>query len=353
MLILLFLEIMSYIPEFLGYLNCPRNYYYLIDQDKYITEKQLLNENNIIIDKLNKLAYINKRRYDILLQQNKYNFKTKYNLVKFITSNQILNLDTLQIVSKPTNCKFSSLKCYCCSNNKTEYNHFIAIYHKIQQYYDNNSELLELYQLFSKRPKNKCLNLDTLKYANRKNIVINDSNNSIISSDYTKYIKFINYLLFYGEQHSNIIVEPTYTKNTISVAKKNEIWHTYCENIFEACCMCCYKNKITANSFAAGHVKSEVSGGTLHIDNLRPICNSCNSSMANQNMFVWLEKQQLPGWYQFLIKEPIMVYLNINPMTNINIDNYYHNYQQWLKQYNLVAVNKQQFYYTLLGMKLI
>jgi hypothetical protein len=55
-----------------------------------------------------------------------------------------------------------------------------------------------------------------------------------------------------------------------------------------------------------GHVLPESKGGTLDVENLRPICSSCNSSMgsllakankpalqANENMFEFMRKNKL------------------------------------------------------------
>jgi 5-methylcytosine-specific restriction endonuclease McrA len=37
-------------------------------------------------------------------------------------------------------------------------------------------------------------------------------------------------------------------------------------------------------AFECGHVISEFNGGTNKLNNLKPICVSCNSSMGTQNM---------------------------------------------------------------------
>ena len=38
------------------------------------------------------------------------------------------------------------------------------------------------------------------------------------------------------------------------------------------------------NSFHCGHVISEAMGGPTTVDNLRPVCATCNLSMRTQNM---------------------------------------------------------------------
>lgn len=49
-------------------------------------------------------------------------------------------------------------------------------------------------------------------------------------------------------------------------------------------CLCCQRNIITLLNFHCGHVLAEKNGGTLMIDNLRPVCNACNQDMGSINM---------------------------------------------------------------------
>jgi hypothetical protein len=49
-------------------------------------------------------------------------------------------------------------------------------------------------------------------------------------------------------------------------------------------CTCCEKTPIKNIEFHCGHVIAEANGGTMQIDNLRPICAGCNLSMGTQDM---------------------------------------------------------------------
>jgi hypothetical protein len=66
---------------------------------------------------------------------------------------------------------------------------------------------------------------------------------------------------------------------------KTDIWNTFigaqipCHK-----CLCCLKATISNTDFHVGHVVSEFNGGNLNIDNLRPICASCNYSMGTSNL---------------------------------------------------------------------
>jgi hypothetical protein len=45
-----------------------------------------------------------------------------------------------------------------------------------------------------------------------------------------------------------------------------------------------YGNIISQHIFECGHVISEKNGGNVTLDNLRPICSSCNKSMGVMNL---------------------------------------------------------------------
>jgi hypothetical protein len=74
-------------------------------------------------------------------------------------------------------------------------------------------------------------------------------------------------------------------KKTIPKILKDLTWQRWIgDDIAKAKCMCCGINEIKMNSFHCGHVVSEADGGPTTVDNLRPICATCNLSMRTQNM---------------------------------------------------------------------
>ncbi|ARF12583.1 HNH endonuclease [Klosneuvirus KNV1] len=74
-------------------------------------------------------------------------------------------------------------------------------------------------------------------------------------------------------------------KKSIPKSLKAMVWDRWIgEDIGTALCYCCRHMKIRQDSFHCGHVISEVNGGTLEIDNLRPICALCNGSMGTMNL---------------------------------------------------------------------
>lgn len=78
---------------------------------------------------------------------------------------------------------------------------------------------------------------------------------------------------------------PKYKKRSIPAALKRKVWYTYIgEEHGNGRCYCCQTSIIHQLSFHCGHVLSEKNGGELTLQNLRPICQNCNSSMGTMNM---------------------------------------------------------------------
>jgi hypothetical protein len=72
------------------------------------------------------------------------------------------------------------------------------------------------------------------------------------------------------------------------------VWNHYIgEDIIKHRCLCCKKVVISNTNFEVGHVISEKNGGTLEINNLRPICFACNHSMGIENMIDFVVKYGL------------------------------------------------------------
>jgi len=84
-------------------------------------------------------------------------------------------------------------------------------------------------------------------------------------------------------------------KQKIPSKVRTDIWATYIgAHIAEHKCICCKKVTIKQSDFEVGHVLSEAQGGTLEINNLRPICSVCNKSMGSRNMVEYVKQY---GYY--------------------------------------------------------
>lgn len=75
------------------------------------------------------------------------------------------------------------------------------------------------------------------------------------------------------------------TRSRTNLPKKirDDCWLQHHGKKYEAPCYCC-GTAITAVAFHCGHIKSWAKGGTDTLDNLVPICASCNLSMGTQDL---------------------------------------------------------------------
>ena len=72
-------------------------------------------------------------------------------------------------------------------------------------------------------------------------------------------------------------------KKKIPKAVREQVWLAVNKTKFYASCYIPWcKNKISVFDFTVGHNIPESKGGTLCIDNLKPICARCNTSMGNK-----------------------------------------------------------------------
>jgi hypothetical protein len=76
---------------------------------------------------------------------------------------------------------------------------------------------------------------------------------------------------------------------------KTLVWGKYIGNDKpESKCYSCKHERIDIRNFHCGHVIAESKGGSLMLDNLRPICAPCNGSMGTMSMNEFT--QQFFGW---------------------------------------------------------
>lgn len=107
----------------------------------------------------------------------------------------------------------------------------------------------------------------------------------------------------------------TEEKNPKSVAGNEQIsknlrllvWEKFNGRSFDGYCFSCNR-PLTFENFHAGHIISRKDGGSATLDNLRPICQSCNCGMGTENMYDYIQRLNLPG-----IK-------NINSQKELNIN---------------------------------
>lgn len=85
-------------------------------------------------------------------------------------------------------------------------------------------------------------------------------------------------------------------KNAVDVTRY-DIWvraYGYDARIEERC-YCCGNTPISVNNFHVGHIMSIKRNGANTVNNLRPICNQCNSTMGVTHMGAFIKARSLNG----------------------------------------------------------
>lgn len=133
---------------------------------------------------------------------------------------------------------------------------------------------------------------------------------TVLEDNYSAYYEVWSFLTEYYNMlynmlrgYSNHVPLPVPVQNTVSkeipekkkkksipAPLKRKVWNKWIgEEIGKTKCLCCRLTEITQMSFHCGHIIAEANGGELKMDNLKPICSSCNSSMGTTNMDVFMK----------------------------------------------------------------
>lgn len=75
------------------------------------------------------------------------------------------------------------------------------------------------------------------------------------------------------------------SKKAVPKSLKIQSWNKFIGNHHaQALCIVCNSNVLSQLDFEAGHIISKKNNGSTNIDNILPICSSCNRSMGSTNM---------------------------------------------------------------------
>jgi len=112
-----------------------------------------------------------------------------------------------------------------------------------------------------------------------------------IESDRDALLKYVDLLT---KNRDDIIKTKKYkSKDKIPATIKNTLWQKYFTDKITGKCCCCKMENISIKNFDCGHIISEKNGGIVTLDNLKPICRLCNSSMSTMNMDEFIKKYGL------------------------------------------------------------
>ena len=71
-------------------------------------------------------------------------------------------------------------------------------------------------------------------------------------------------------------------KKTIGWTLRGSVYREFMGNIYDSVCLCCRSVRLTPDTFVVGHVIPEANGGECCLQNMRPICATCNSHMGTK-----------------------------------------------------------------------
>ena len=110
-----------------------------------------------------------------------------------------------------------------------------------------------------------------------------------------------------------------YKKKSIPLSLKALVWNKYIgEEKGIGYCQCCRKNIIKQISFHCGHIISERNGGSTTLNNLIPLCQTCNLSMGKQNMNDFVKKY---GFHDDNSKFTNNIIINNSEINNSEMNN--------------------------------
>jgi len=213
---------------------------------------------------------------------NKYDdILNKYSVQSNLSNKPNLNCIYDKSVFEPNNLYKVLLYSQVGSDN---YECFLEIFNYLKSYHSIISEYKQVVEPIVSEP------IKTTKTTKSKKATCDDSEVEPKSTKTTKTkTKKADSDLAEGESSET---KPTKTKKKpIPPILKRNVWNKYIgEDIGKAKCTCCKLVDITQLSFHCGHIIAEAKGGELKMDNLKPICQSCNSSMGTMNMNEYIEK---------------------------------------------------------------
>lgn len=88
----------------------------------------------------------------------------------------------------------------------------------------------------------------------------------------------------------------THQREPIPPEVREQVWISYHGKKMTGQCYCCgIKIHKYHGGWHCSHVKADAKGGPTNVQNLRTCCPSCNLSMGDQNLYVYIRDKDLRG----------------------------------------------------------
>lgn len=275
-------EDINTVSEFEKYIN--KNNLFIRDHINYKLEIKQYESRNInnFIEQINKYVINNYNSYNVKELINEYNDDYNYSkILEFIFINKMYT-----DINKLNYNKFYNYILEIIENKKIyEIKNINDIYNNFELLFCNEIKVKLFFHKMYDSPYYYVYKINTIvleKVLNIINKIDKLSDNITIKKESIK------------KEPIKKEVKIKVKKQTIPKPLKKLVWNKYIgEEIGKAKCLCCKLTDITQLSFHCGHIISEKNGGELTVENLKPICQSCNSSMGTQNMNEFINKYKL------------------------------------------------------------
>jgi hypothetical protein len=148
---------------------------------------------------------------------------------------------------------------------------------------ENLIEYIKELNKFYSEQSNKTLS----SYGIKDNIINEARNNNFYLGMFRNY-EWIERLLerpsiTYEEQLHFVVEKEIKLRKSINRTLRHQVWKKRCNDKINGECFCC-SEEISISNFECGHIVSVRDGGNNDIDNLEPVCRSCNLHMGTMNM---------------------------------------------------------------------
>jgi len=133
------------------------------------------------------------------------------------------------------------------------------------------------------------------RYVNTNIMIVSKRQNDTLFKHCIKYIldylpASFNEVKVVTQTITEVVEKKAVVRKAIPKSLKSKLWKQYFGNNLIGKCYCCGAELEGLASWEAGHILAAANGGPDTIENLRPVCSTCNKSMGATHMDIFKEK---------------------------------------------------------------